>query len=94
MTVERFYETTWVQEVLAGEAASSVRLDGETWSLPRFMADQGVWAAGRPATVVALLRDHVCGAHRGEYAYSVRFLSASTEWTPWPYCESQLSPRE
>lgn len=93
MTVERFYEG-FVATALATEAAASARLDGETWSLPRFMQDQMVWAAGRPAVIVSHLADHRCGAHPGEYAYGVRFVSTAEQWSAWPYCESQLTPRE
>lgn len=90
MNVERFYSA-----ILRQEAAASVKLDGETWSLPRFMGGQEVWAAHRPAVVVDLLPGQDCGAHRGEYRYSIRFLGVDPDKaSPWPYCESMLEPRD
>lgn len=89
MIVEKFYNA-----MLRREAAASARLDGETWSLPRYMRDQPVWAAQRPAHVVDLKKDHHCGAHPGEYAYDVRFDGMPQWANSWPYCESQLTPRD
>jgi hypothetical protein len=89
MTVERFYEAMLYQE-----AEASVALDGQTWSLPRFQLDQPVWAAGRPAVVVAHREEGRCRVHRGEYSYGVRFLGVNAESNAWPYCESQLSERD
>jgi hypothetical protein len=90
VTVEKFYDA-----FISREALASVRLDGETWSLPRFQIDQPVWAAGRPATVVLYVPEgeKPCGAHPGEYRYQVRFEGTGENWTPWPYCESQLTER-
>jgi hypothetical protein len=89
MTVERFYNA-----MLLREAAASVTLDGETWSLPRFQTDQPVWAAGRPANIVGYKDQGSCGAHPGQYRYTVRFLGSPDTFTPWPYCESQLNERD
>lgn len=92
MTVEKFYES-YVRRTLEKEAEASVKLDGETWSLPRFQTGEEVWVAGRPATIVGYLPEGECGAHPGEYRYTIRFLGASEAFTPWPYCESQLKTR-
>lgn len=89
MTVGKFYEG-FIQR----EAEASVKLDGETWSLPRFQMDQPVWAASRPATVVGYLEAGGCPGHPGQYRYQVRFLLTGTNYEPWPYCESQLLPRD
>ena len=79
--------------MLRQEAAASAKLDGETWSLPRFRPDQEVWATGCPAIIVNCLQDVECGAHPGEYSYGVRFCGTGENWNAWPYCESQLTER-
>lgn len=89
MTVERFYDA-----MLRREAAASARLDGETWSLPRFQIGQPVWAAGRPAVIVGYRDQGACGAHPGEYRYDIKFSPAPETFNAWPYCESQLSERD
>jgi len=93
MVVERFYEG-YVRRTLEKEAEASVKLDGETWSLPRFQTGQQVFAAGRAAVIVGYLDEGKCVNHPGQYRYKVRFHGTGEEWNPWPYCESQLEPNE
>lgn len=88
MTVERFYDA-----MLRREAVASVRLDGETWSLPRFHTGEEVWAYGFPGVIVGYGAEGSCGVHAGEYVYQVRFNAGSDRHDPWLYCESQLTPR-
>lgn len=70
-------------------------VDG-VWTFPKFMVGYRVWAYGRPATIVGYVDngEKTCGAHPGDYRYQVRFESTGETWTPWPYCESQLTSRE
>jgi hypothetical protein len=88
MTVERFYNS-----FVGVDGREWKKLDGETWTLPRFQTDQPVWAAGRPAHIVGYKDQGSCGAHPGQYRYTVRFLGSPDGFTPWPYCESQLNER-
>ncbi len=86
-----------VDEFIRQEAAASVALDGETWALPRFNVGDKVWInpIHRPAEIMGfLVKGRPCGAHPGEYRYNVNLLTTADNPLPWPYCESQLSPRD
>jgi len=109
MVVERFFEV-WPKQsgktarqreaveafVRSGANLRNSMVSPAEWTFPKFMVGYRVWAYGRPATIVGYVDngEKTCGAHPGDYRYQVRFESTGETWTPWPYCESQLTSRE
>jgi hypothetical protein len=65
------------------------------YDVRRFDHDELVWASGRPAVIVGFVEEPaICGAHRGDRQYQVRYEGTGEKWNAWPYCESQLSERK